>query len=280
MQCYCRHYLSKAEEERTEMSNQIVNPFITDEACDATLHPSIQPNQQQQPQRYSRLSRDSVDRVDRMVLSSIDGWDIAGAGDQISAVSGFRPSLTTGKIFEIFDIIRVPALAVFINFTVTLSLFPALTVLLESSQKCKSSERFYNDLYVPIFFLMYNFFDFVGRIVAGLTAPSGLFTAENIWMGAASRAVFYPLFLLCNLSNSRLPVLFKDDAFPFIFMILFALSSGYVGNHCMMFGASRPAVAPKDASLAGSIMVFSLIGGLLIGSCLSFPVVYISQGAL
>lgn len=257
------------------MSSQIVNPFITDEACDATLHPSIQPNQPQH--RYSRLSRDSVDR---MVLSSIDGWDIAGADDQISAVSGYRPSLTTGKIFEIFEIIRVPALAVFINFTVTLSLFPALTVLLQSSQKCKSNERFYNDLYVPIFFLLYNLFDFVGRIVAGMTAPSCLFTADNIWMGAASRAVFYPLFLLCNLSDSRLPVLFYDDAFPFVFMILFALSSGYVGNHCMMMGASRPAVAPKDASLAGSIMVFSLIGGLLIGSCLSFPVVYISQGVL
>ena len=89
------------------------------------------------------------------------------------------------KILEVFALIKIPALSVFFIFTVTLSLFPALTVLLESTQKCKTSERFYNDLYVPFFFILYNLFDLWGRVIAGATKP--IFNEKNIWIGSVSR---------------------------------------------------------------------------------------------
>lgn len=191
--------------------------------------------------------------------------------DDISA-----PALTFAKISQVWNQIRVPSLSVFFVFTVTIGLFPSLIVLLESEKKCSDGNRFYNDLYVPFFFLLFNLFDLAGRVTAGAITP--LFTTSTLWIAAGVRCVFFPLFLLCNVSDSQLPVVFKSDAFPILFMIIMAFTNGYVASLSMMMGAG--AVAPKDAPIAGTIMVFSLTVGLCMGACTSFIVVLISQGSV
>lgn len=56
-------------------------------------------------------------------------------------------------------------------------------------------------------------------------------------MFAIVRVVFVPLFLLCNVQpRSHLPVVFTNDIAPIIFMWLFAMSNGYLGTLCMMYG--------------------------------------------
>ncbi len=51
------------------------------------------------------------------------------------------------------------------------------------------------------------------------------------------RFVFIPLFLFCNVSpRHNLPVLFKSDVAPCIIMMFFAISNGYFGTLCMMYG--------------------------------------------
>ena len=185
----------------------------------------------------------------------------------------------THSILGIGDVYRqvlIPSLSVWATFAVTIGLFPALTVFIESTEKCKSDNRFYNDLFIPILFLLFNIFDLCGRIAAGSTTP--IFNKDNVWMGAAVRLVFFPLFMLCNVSDSKLPVVFNHDAFPIIFMILMAFSNGYIASNCMMMGAS--AVDSKDSSLAGTIMIFSLTAGLLTGACLSFLTVFINEGSV
>lgn len=187
------------------------------------------------------------------------------------------PKEEPSSAVEVFRQIWIPAMSVWGTFAVTIGVFPALTVFIESTQACQDpSQRFYNDLFVPFLFLLCNIFDLVGRVVAENVRP--LFNAKNVWIGSASRLLFFPLFMLCNLSNSKLPVVFNSDVFPILFMILMAFSNGYVASNCMMMGASS--VAAKDSSLAGTIMIFSLTVGLLTGSCISFLTVLITQGSL
>lgn len=248
---YCldnlRYHIAKAQ----NGDNDVKNPDIINPIMDAS-------------------SDGDQDTKGRVVVNPITGDNDDHAAEDASA------ALTFKQINDVFQQIRVPSLSVFSVFAVTIGLFPSLIVLLESENKCKNDSRFYNDLYVPFFFLLFNLFDLIGRVTAGAIAP--LFTVNTVWIAAAARLMFFPLFLLCNIADSELPVVFKSDAFPILFMIILAFSNGYVASLCMMMGAGS--VPPKDAPVAGTIMVFSLTCGLCMGACLSFIVVIISQGSV
>ena len=51
----------------------------------------------------------------------------------------------------------------------------------------------------------------------------------------ASRLVFVPLLMTCNVKDSGLVVLFGHDAAFVVIMALFALSNGYLGSLCMAY---------------------------------------------
>lgn len=185
--------------------------------------------------------------------------------------------VTPERVWRIFNQIKPAAAGAYLTFAVTLALFPSITVLIESSQQCSSNaSRFNNDLFIPFMFLLFNLFDFIGRVFAGVN-QLGL-TPNTVWIAVACRVIFIPLFLFCNVSGSQLPVLFGSDAFPIIFMILFALSNGYLSTLSMMFGPTM--VSTRHSNLAGTIMVFCLTFGLMSGSVLSFLMLLISQGSL
>ena len=53
------------------------------------------------------------------------------------------------------------------------------------------------------------------------------------------RIVFLPLFAFCNAQPRHdAPVFFGEDYYPIVFMVLFAISNGYLGSLCMMYGPS------------------------------------------
>jgi solute carrier family 29 (equilibrative nucleoside transporter), member 1/2/3 len=56
---------------------------------------------------------------------------------------------------------------------------------------------------------------------------------------------------------------FKNDFWQYMFMAVFALTNGYQGTLCMMFGPQDAAAANKER--AGTIMVFFLTCGLTVG---------------
>ena len=187
-------------------------------------------------------------------------------------------SQTFARVLRVLWIIRIPAFSVFFIYVVSIGLFPALVVLIESDQKCNTNDRFHNDLYVPFLFVIWNLFDFAGRVFGGQYPSIFKLNAHNIWIASVSRVVFFPLFLFCNVSENQLPVLFKSCAFPILFIAGCASTNGYVSTLSMMFG---PSLADNDdASLAGNIMVFCLTAGLLTGALLSFLVVFIAQGTI
>ncbi|XP_028676016.1 equilibrative nucleoside transporter 1a [Erpetoichthys calabaricus] len=172
----------------------------------------------------------------------------------------------TVSVFAIFKKIWVMALSVCFVFTVTIGVFPAVTVDVKSSSEENST---WSKYFIPVScFLLFNLCDWAGRSL----------TAFVLWPGKDSlllpimvigRVVFIPLFMLCNvLPRSHLPVFFLHDAWYIIFMILFASTNGYLASLCMCYGPKK--VSSHEGETAGAIMAFFLSLGLALGAATSF----------
>jgi equilibrative nucleoside transporter 1/2/3 len=210
--------------------------------------------------RLSNASRESESERRRDSLAVYDHTEI----------------LTWNEIRSVLVKLWSPALSVFMVFTVTLSIFPILTVLTKSTRYCDTSNRFYNDLFVPFQFLLFNMTDFLGRFIAGHYGTA--FSPRVVLICTFLRIGFIPMFLLLHIRDSILPHVFNNDSCPIIFMICMGLSNGYLASVSMMLG---PTLVPSnEASIAGTIMSFCLNAGCLLGSMLSFPVLFISQGKI
>ena len=81
--------------------------------------------------------------------------------------------------------------------------------------------------------------------------------------------VFIPLYLLCNVHGHGAAV--SSDAFYLVIVqFLFGLSNGFLGSTCMMGAGEWVEVDEREA--AGGFMGLMLVGGLTVGSLLSFLV--------
>ncbi|XP_034532188.1 equilibrative nucleoside transporter 2-like isoform X2 [Notolabrus celidotus] len=171
---------------------------------------------------------------------------------------------------EVFKRIWVMAFCVTFVFTVTLSVFPAVTADVRTYFPNTKWERFFIS---TCCFLVFNINDWLGRtITTWLQWPSKesrVFPALVV-----SRLVFIPLLMLCNVqSRSYLPVYFPHDSAFTAIMCLFSLSSGYFV--CLSMSYAPQLVEPKDAETAGALMTFFLALGLSIGAAVSFPLRYL-----
>ncbi|NXR10789.1 S29A1 protein, partial [Semnornis frantzii] len=170
------------------------------------------------------------------------------------------------SVIAIFKKLWVMAVSVCFVFTVTIGVFPSITANVSTVLGHGNKWGLY---FIPVScFLLFNVFDWTGR---SLTA---LFT----WPGkdscllpvlVALRAIFIPLFMLCNVQpREYLPVLFSHDAWYIIFMIIFSISNGYLASLCMCFGPKK--VLAHEAETAGAVMTFFLALGLALGAAISF----------
>ena len=72
-----------------------------------------------------------------------------------------------------------------------------------------------------------------------------------------------PLFFLCVK-----PKVITSDAFPMIFISIFAFTNGYCGTIAMMSAPTK--VKPLERETTGILMTFFLIFGLATGSMIAF----------
>ncbi|AWP00994.1 putative equilibrative nucleoside transporter 2-like [Scophthalmus maximus] len=168
------------------------------------------------------------------------------------------------SVIEVFRKIWVMAFCVTFVFTVTLSVFPAVTADVKTIFPGKW-ERFFLSVCC---FLIFNINDWLGRTITTFIRwprkESPLFPVLVI-----SRVVFVPLLMLCNVQErSFLPVYFPHDAAFTVIMALFSVSSGYFV--CLSMSYAPQLVEPKDAETAGALMTFFLALGLSLGAALSF----------
>eukprot|EP00842_Homolaphlyctis_polyrhiza_P005536 jgi/Hompol1/5984/HPOL_001251-RA len=203
-------------------------------------------------------------------------------------VSGQGPNVS---IMELTPHIRPLVIAMLLNFSVTLALFPALTssILSTSWKPVSNSDDWHPsmraehvDLFVPIHFLIFNLGDMVGKSLPMIPRLSS-FSQQTLTQVAYLRLLFFPLLLFCNVITTdrlgnpvprTLPLLFGDAAY-FCILALLGLTGGWLST--LLFIAAPVKVArstlaerPGAMRLAGDAMVVALTTGLVIGSTLSF----------
>lgn len=156
-------------------------------------------------------------------------------------------------------------------YIVTLSLFPAVAVLVQSFDR-DHGYAWNDDYFTPVAcFLLMNMSDYIGRAsVVKMTMPNH----PRFWTCALSvlRIGFFPLMMMCNAQpRTHFPVVIQSDVGFIIIMALFGLSNGYISNVC--FTAAPKAVAEEGQETAASLMAASLAMGLALGGTLSNAVV-------
>lgn len=190
----------------------------------------------------------------------------AGKEESGVSVSNSQPTNESHSIKAILKNISVLAFSVCFIFTITIGMFPAVTVEVKSSIAGSSTwERYF----IPVScFLTFNIFDWLGRSLTAVFMWPG---KDSRWLPSLvlARLVFVPLLLLCNIKPRHyLTVVFEHDAWFIFFMAAFAFSNGYLASLCMCFGPKK--VKPAEAETAGAIMAFFLCLGLALGAVFSF----------
>ena len=174
--------------------------------------------------------------------------------------------------------------AVLVTFALTLSVFPAVTSSICSARNpavtppCVpdppgAGGRFFGDLWVPFFFVVFNVMDLFGRCAAGVwpkKPPSG----RAVLALAIARLALLPPLLMCNVVTAGqwdVPrLLATSDLAPAVLISALAFTNGHVASTCMMFG---PALVPLgQRAEEGSKMSLAVVVGLACGSVLSFVV--------
>ncbi|XP_073514517.1 equilibrative nucleoside transporter 2 isoform X1 [Phyllobates terribilis] len=178
-----------------------------------------------------------------------------GVGEQKQSVS----------VWIVFNKIWVMALTIVITFGVTLSVFPAITAKVISHSENEGWKKFFTPVSC---FLIFNIMDWIGRSI----------TTKTLWPGpdckylpllAASRSIFVPLFMFCNISDrTYLYNFFYSDAWFIIFMVFFSVSNGYFVSLPMCLAPTK--VLKHESETTGALMTFFLALGLSVGAGLSF----------
>ncbi|XP_034934668.1 equilibrative nucleoside transporter 3 [Chelonus insularis] len=162
-------------------------------------------------------------------------------------------------------------LSMFLVFFVSIAVYPAITVLVESQDKGKGYA--WNDIYfVPVVtYLTFSCGDYIGRLLSGIF----LWPKKKPYLVvilSLLRGLFIPAFLFCNAQpRHHLQVYIESDVYYILLTVLFAIGNGYLCNICFILAPTI--VEPQDKEIA-SIMMGAFLGlGLTAGSALSLILV-------
>lgn len=188
--------------------------------------------------------------------------------DKILNISDFSSSSTVLDISHkiILRKIWVHGVSMFSVFAITLSVYPAVTVLIDSEGKGHGNR--WNDVYfVPtIAYLLFSIGDYLGRLIAGrFQKPKN----ESIFLILSlSRFIFIPLMMLCNAHPRRYwAVVFDKDYQYILILFMCALSNGYLANLTAILAPRK--VDDFEKEVASSMMTVFMGIGLAAGSIIS-----------
>ncbi|CAG8612429.1 8864_t:CDS:2, partial [Cetraspora pellucida] len=152
-------------------------------------------------------------------------------------------TLSNHSLQTTFHRIRLLCFAICFNFTVTLALYPSITAYIKTTISEKNRYLFQEDyIFIPLHFLIYNICDWIDVGIYG---------------------------------KRIVPLLINNDWVYLFVLMLFGITNGYLVSMCMMTG---PQVFGVVKDLAGTLLSFFLVFGLVFGSLFSFPLRAISCG--
>lgn len=163
-------------------------------------------------------------------------------------------------LWTLFRKLTFLSLAVFICFGITM-VFPVFTASIQSVSGIDSA------IFIPLAFLLWNVGDLFGRLITLSPKVSLTHYPFALFCIAMARLLFIPMYFLCNIKG-RGAAISSDFFYLVIVQFLFGLTNGYLGSSCMMGAADW--VAPEEREASGGFMGLMLVGGLTVGSLLSF----------
>ena len=159
--------------------------------------------------------------------------------------------------------------AMFLTFCVTM-FFPVFTQQITSNRPAENLPRLLqSSCFIPLAFLFWNTGDFVGRLLPLIPVLAITRWPKMLFAISIARVAWIPLYLSCNIHGNG-AVVSSDFFYLVIVQFLFGVSNGFVGSTCMM--GSGAWVEADEREAAGGFMGLMLVGGLSVGSLLSFVV--------
>ncbi|KAL6268741.1 hypothetical protein P5V15_001867 [Pogonomyrmex californicus] len=161
--------------------------------------------------------------------------------------------------------------SIFLVFFISLTVYPAVTVLVESQYKGKGYA--WNDIYfVPVVtYLIFSMGDYAGRILSGIFQ----WPRNKPWLimfMSVARAIFIPVFMFCNAQpRHHLFVYIHNDIYYILITIAFAVTNGYLCN--LTFILVPTIVDSQEKEIASAMMGAFLGIGLASGAALSLYMV-------
>ena len=191
-------------------------------------------------------------------------------GDELMTASALstRSEKPVVGILALFRKLRYISLAMFLNFAVTM-LYPVFTQETFSVHEKPLPRLFQASSFIPLAFLFWNTGDFLGRLSTALPRAKLGHRPKLLLAFAVARLIWLPLYLMCNL-NGKGAVISSDFFYLVVVQFGFGLSNGWLGATCLI-GAPLW-VGEEEREAAGGFMGLVLIGGLTLGSLLSFAI--------
>ncbi|KAH7916678.1 nucleoside transporter-domain-containing protein [Hygrophoropsis aurantiaca] len=190
--------------------------------------------------------------------------------------SGFDMDSSDNKsqLWRVFKANIPYELAAFLGFTVTLAVFPPITVSIMST-----NPAVHPLLFSAVHFLVFNLGDFAGRYICSFPRLI-MWSARRVLTIAILRALFIPIFLICNVQRTSTEIISPIISSDFLYLSIlaaFGLTNGYVSTLCMLGAPSlehnpRLKGRREDVDVAATLASFGIISGLAIGSFTSFAV--------
>ncbi|XP_075154080.1 equilibrative nucleoside transporter 1 [Haematobia irritans] len=171
------------------------------------------------------------------------------------------------NIREVFSKIYVHAVTILLLYTTTLSVYPSVTILMQSEDYGKG--KAWNDIYyMPVVnYLFFNSGDYLGRIISGIWRRPQK-NAHTVLLMVLLRMLYVPLFLCSNSSQHIfLPTIVSSDIAFISMMLTFALTNGYITN--ILLNMVPRCVMQHEKEMASAIMAACLSCGLALGSMIT-----------
>ncbi|KAI9800033.1 MAG: hypothetical protein M1833_003562 [Piccolia ochrophora] len=170
-------------------------------------------------------------------------------------------------LWTLFKKLHWLAGAIFICFAVTMMYPVFATSILSVRPPASAPPVFQPFVFIPLAFLFWNVGDLLGRLLPLIPHLALTAYPRTIFVLSLARLLYIPLYLFCNIRGNG-AVVNSDFFYLGIVQLGFGITNGWLGSICMMGAAEWVDFGEREA--AGGFMGLCLVGGLTVGSLLSF----------